>query len=389
MFFHVDESGNTGNNLFDPNQPRLSYGLLSSKTNVDVLGVRLHKEMLRGVGVPALHANELGIDRLSTIAPLLCELQRKMRFCFDYYYIVKPDFAVTMLFEAVFDAGLNEAVKWDAYWTPLRFVLLLKLNELLDESILKQAWKLCTVKRAEKYEQDIVELLTELKRRAEASSLDARSKELLVDAFRFGIARPLDLDFGAPDPRFVSPNTVGFQFVVHAMSRRLRKARRKDAYRIVIDKQQQFNRSQQELHSIYQIASDGYARLDSSERKFLLHHPHHYGVDENIILHRGIPRKAIAVSTSADSIGLQIVDIYLWITNRVLSGAPLNPELSELAGLFFRRAITDGISLEGLVGRFQAFEQNLPALDELSEDQRNVVKASVEAHRKKVESLQI
>lgn len=389
MFFHADESGNTGNNLFDPNQPRLSYGLLSSKTNVDALGVQLHKEMVRRVGVPALHANELGIDRLSTIAPLLCELQRKMRFCFDYYYIVKPDFAVTKLFEAVFDAGLNKAVRWDAYWTPLRFVLLFKLNELLDESILKQAWTLCTVKRVEKYEQDIVELLTELKRRAEASSLDARSKEVLVDAFRFGIARPLDLDFGAPDPRFVSPNTVGFQFVVHAMSRRLRKARRKDAYKIVVDKQQQFNRSQQEVHSLYQVISDGYARLDSNERKFLLHHPYHYGVDENIILHRGIPRKAISVSTSADSIGLQMVDIYLWITNRVLSGAQLNQELNELVRLFFRRAVTDGISLEGLVGRFQAFEQELPALDELSEDQRNVVKASVEAHRKKVESLQI
>ena len=84
-----------------------------------------------------------------------------------------------------------------------------------------------------------------------------------------------------------------------------------------------------------------------------------------------------------------MVDIYLWITNRVLPGAPLNPELSELARLFFRRAITDGISLEGLVGRYQAFEQNLPALDELSEDQRKLVKVSVEAHRKKVESLQI
>ena len=26
MFFHIDEAGNTGMNLFDRNQPRLSYG---------------------------------------------------------------------------------------------------------------------------------------------------------------------------------------------------------------------------------------------------------------------------------------------------------------------------------------------------------------------------
>jgi hypothetical protein len=134
MFFHVDESGHTGNNLFDANQPRLSYGLLSSKTNVDVLRARLHKEMLSRVGAPQLHANALGLDGLAKIAPLLCELQQKMRFEFDYYYIVKPDFAVTMLFEAIFDADLNEAVKWDAYWTPLRYLLLLKFNELLQNS---------------------------------------------------------------------------------------------------------------------------------------------------------------------------------------------------------------------------------------------------------------
>jgi len=30
MFFYVDESGHTGTNLFDPNQPVLYYGVLSS-----------------------------------------------------------------------------------------------------------------------------------------------------------------------------------------------------------------------------------------------------------------------------------------------------------------------------------------------------------------------
>ena len=46
MFFHIDESGNTGNNLFDANQPVLSYGVLSCRTNVDVLCSGLHKQIL-------------------------------------------------------------------------------------------------------------------------------------------------------------------------------------------------------------------------------------------------------------------------------------------------------------------------------------------------------
>lgn len=44
-----------------------------------------------------------------------------MQFDFDYYFIEKPDYVLVLLFDAVFDAGLNEAVKWDVYWTPLRY----------------------------------------------------------------------------------------------------------------------------------------------------------------------------------------------------------------------------------------------------------------------------
>ncbi len=35
MYFYIDESGNSGNNLFDRSQPVLSYGVLSSEVNVD------------------------------------------------------------------------------------------------------------------------------------------------------------------------------------------------------------------------------------------------------------------------------------------------------------------------------------------------------------------
>jgi hypothetical protein len=35
MFLHIDEPGNSGNNLFDQNQPVLSYGALSSRWDVD------------------------------------------------------------------------------------------------------------------------------------------------------------------------------------------------------------------------------------------------------------------------------------------------------------------------------------------------------------------
>ena len=66
MFFFIDESGNTGNNLFDASQPVLRYGTLSSRLNPDASWRKsAHAAMLRKLDVACLHANELGLSRLS------------------------------------------------------------------------------------------------------------------------------------------------------------------------------------------------------------------------------------------------------------------------------------------------------------------------------------
>jgi len=137
MFFHIDESGNTGNNLFDSEQPRLSYGVLSSLRNVDALCTSIHKQIQHEIGDDQIHANQLGIGGLVKIAPHLIEIQKKMKFDFDYYFIEKLDYALVLFFDAVFDAGLNEAVKWDIYWTPMRYLIIHKLAALFDEELLR------------------------------------------------------------------------------------------------------------------------------------------------------------------------------------------------------------------------------------------------------------
>lgn len=201
MFFHIDEAGNTGNNLFDSAQPRLSYGVLSSLKNTDVLCTGVHRKIQREIGDEQIHANQLGIGGLVKIALYLIEIQNKIQFDFDYYFIEKLDYALVLFFDAVFDAGLNEAVKWDVYWTPMRYLIIHKLAALFDESLLRESWRLCTEKRIEQYESDIVRLLSEVKARAEAAGLDPRSVEIIVDAMDYGIARPLELDFGYPDQK--------------------------------------------------------------------------------------------------------------------------------------------------------------------------------------------
>ncbi|MFK8843501.1 hypothetical protein, partial [Escherichia coli] len=77
MFFHIDETGNTGNDLFNKDQPRFGYGDLSSRMNVDAIGVDLHRKMLQAVKSTELHAKDLRASGIVKISDLLFKLQDK------------------------------------------------------------------------------------------------------------------------------------------------------------------------------------------------------------------------------------------------------------------------------------------------------------------------
>ena len=387
MFFHIDESGNTGLNLFDKDQRRLSYGVLCSRLNVDALGASTHKQMTKRLGVSALHANELGVSGILKIADQLYALQKKFRFSFDYYHVDKPAYALVLLFDAVFDAGLNRAVKWDLYWTPMRFPAILNLARLVDEELLKEAWALYTLKNVEAGSSRIVDLLGELKARTMSSELDARAKELFSDAFEFGIRNPLELDFGISDAKLVSPNAVGFQFVVRAIARRARKAKEKGGSSIKIDQQQEFNNAQMGTHYNLTKIAEGLRKAGADDRAAYFFHPMLRDVDAKDVQLQGMPIETPEVYSSDSSIGLQIVDLYLWITNRIMKSDELPPEVLRVARLFLRKAVVDGISLEGMAGRWQAFEKDLPAFEDLSAQQLKMSAVSVDRHRTKVAGL--
>lgn len=220
MFFYVDESGNSGNNLFDGNQPVLSYGVLSCERNVDEQAAEKFTAMLKKVSLPTLHASKLKFDGLRPIASDLLTLYDTLHLGFDFYFIEKHAYALVTFFNAVFDQGVNDAVPWMWYWTPLRFALIGSLHSLVDESILREAWDLCLVSRksTKKEEGRIVELLKRCLGRLDACEMQAKPREIIRDALLFGIRYPLRLDFGAYSQKAFSPNAVGFQFVLSGIA---------------------------------------------------------------------------------------------------------------------------------------------------------------------------
>ncbi|PJI85995.1 hypothetical protein BC777_2349 [Yoonia maricola] len=345
MYCYVDESGNTGNNLFDAAQPVLYYGLLTSKTNLDVTAEPLLKALRAKLNVERLHANELGVARLSDIAPDLGCFALKRDIRFSLYKVAKPDHAIITFFDQVFDAGLNEAVPWPHYWTPLRYVLTFKVAHLFDAETAKAAWAARQETNPAKAAQALQSICSTLLDRVPHLP-DARSQELVSGALTWAAANPYEIDFGSGNKDSalqISPNLVGFQQVLQYIAIQARKQSR-NVRKIVVDRQTQFNKAQAELADIYrrlrglkQSMGPGMPEMDMTN----------------------MPDVPPTFSPGDESAGLELVDVVLWVAKRIEDGKPLSPELAQMFNAFARRGVTDEVSLAGLDRRWR-FLVDLP-----------------------------
>ena len=317
--------------------------------------------MLRKLGVTCLHANELGLSRLSQLAPALIGLQKRFEFRFDYWYMHKPTHALSTLFEAIFDFERNQALKWEKDRAPLALPVFRELSLLCDEDVLKKAWSLRIAKDIDRRGGEIAALLKELHERSRASDMDPATRALFDAALGFGIWSPQALDFGSSDKKMYAPNAVGFQFVLSAIARRLREAKRKDALSIKADRQSEFNSAQANAHDMLKQYSDALAALGEKERRKYVSQPFFEGVDAEDALRTRMPGRRIEFLASESSVGLQIVDIYLWIMRRARSGTVVAGELKDLGRLVSKHACVESISREGIESGWTALQKKLPA----------------------------
>jgi len=352
MHFYVDESGHTGANLFDGNQPTLYYGVLSSKLNVDAIAEPSLKEMRKAVGVDRLHAHVLRNDGLVKILPSLVKLQRQLDFKFDLYRVVKPDHAVICFFDQVFDSGVNPAMTWTGYWTPLRYVALIKIAHLFDESLARTAWEArisldsntATVQLQEVC-RTLVERLVRLP--------DSRSRELLGGVLTWAINNPAEIGYNVHDRASqlqILPNIIGFQSVMHGIAARIKAAGR-EAVKIVVDQQSQFNKAQKTLADFYASARE----IEWAT-----------GPGMPVMDLKNIPKVPIVFCSSKESAGLELVDIQLWVFKRFIERKELAPELSSLIKPHLYRGRTDEISLSAIEKRWTEYFRKIPELHEMS-----------------------
>ena len=127
--------------------------------------------------------------------------------------------------------------------------------------------------------------------------------------------------------------------------------------------------------------------MPTKERESYTKHPLFATFDEEDVLTDGLADTELTFSNSRDSIGLQLVDVYLWIANRVLSKKSISEEVSMLWTQVARRSTVDGISMDRMAERFARFKAILPGEQDLGEAEHEYFRKIVEEHRAKVRTM--
>jgi hypothetical protein len=273
-------------------------------------------------------------------------LQKKMDLRFDLYQVFKVDHALISFFDQVFDQGLNPAITWTGYWTPLRYILLIKLAYLFDFETLKKAWHARIELNNVKAEAALIEVCRTIRDRVECLP-DKRSQQLIFDTLQWVEQNPNKIYYNVKsrkDITSITPNVIGFQSVMYGIGLRITENKTK-ASAIVVDQQSQFNKAQRTLSEFYAqnrnvpiINGPGLPEIDFS----------------------GMPTTPISFATGGNSAGLELVDIYLWIFKRFMEDKNLANELVPIIACQANRGLIDEISIKGIESRWIKWFEGLP-----------------------------
>ncbi len=339
MFAYVDESGNTGYRIFDPEQPMFLTAAMMTKTNFDAIRRGDLAAVARKVGVNALHANELGVGRIEEIADDLLVIVKQADARFFVSRLDKRYLATAKVFHTSFDAGEYLAGPWQAYWIrPLRLTLMFKIAEyILTEEIARTVWD-CVTATTEQKSKALFLQAAEAMLAGAASLPDARSQQIVTEALQWALANPENFSTHLRDKinrNAHTPNFVAFSNLMDGINRASR-AWKRPVREIVHDRQSQFERTLIQWHEIY------------SRPELVNGDPIHWpGEDEPITLSR-VPGSQFRMATEEASPGLQVIDVVLWLFKRVTTDKEIGPRGARLLTRVFQRGYQSDLSFDSV-----------------------------------------
>ncbi len=302
MFAYVDETGNTGSKLLDPNQPLFITGALLTRSDFDKRFALDVAEIARACGADELHAAELGLGRLEGVASDLLKVIRRAGPTFALSRVEKVYVIATKMFDTLFDSYENKAVPWHVYNVPpLRMMMVFKLAFILDDTVAVAFWDALMDVNADRAHSKMAEVCRTLAGRVNDVP-DKRSQEVLGQALEWASENPESLEFVYSDKagrKGHLPNMIGFGNLLDAIEERSAIWKRPVEV-IRHDRQNEFQDAMKFWHKMYSNAREEAVMLPMGGKMVL----------------RKVFGSKLLMSNSSESAGIQIIDIIIWLFSR-------------------------------------------------------------------------
>ena len=334
MYAYVDETGNTGAKLLDGDQPLFVTAALMTRSDFDRRFGADMRSIAKSLGVAELHAADLGVGRIETIARDLLRIVRKAGPTFFLARVEKRYVLASKVVDTIFDSGENKAVAWHVYNSrPLRLMLVFKIAHLLDDELAQRFWDALLEKNDGRAHAAMAAFCRALRDQVH-QVVDRRSREIIGEALDWAADNPEALEFVHADKvgrRSHLPNMVGFGNLLGGIEMQSNKWRRPVEV-IRHDRQHEFKSAIEFWHGMY-----------SNARQEAFHLP----LGERMVL-RKVFGSRLEMSSAQESAGIQAIDVILWLFARSLRGNELPDGCQALLDYVYGHAQQDDFSFAGV-----------------------------------------
>ena len=373
MYAYIDETGNTGPNIFDPEQPIFMTAALITKTNFDLVHKNDIARIAKKIGETELHANIVGIERIEDIASDLLALFKRCDARFFVSRIEKRYLAATKFVDTLFDSYENKAVPWHVYnMRPMRLMLVFKVASILTEDTAQKFWSSILEKRERKAYEMFLESLQELKGNIHELP-DQRSRQLITDAIDWATQNPesIYIHTNSKAARLGHlPNLAVFPNLLDGIEQRSKLWKRK-VVEIVHDRQSQFQGTLRDWHELYKNAAPDVITWTMNEKYVL----------------RRVEGSNFRISSAPESAGIQAIDTILWLFKRVIEEKPLGYHSARLMNHVFKRAYQNDLSFEAVGSWLEDYFADLYAKPFTEEHQKRAEEYGRIAEQRRQEKM--
>lgn len=346
VYAYFDETGNTGVNVFDRDQPVFITGWVAAREAVDEVAATDVRQLAERLGVPYLHATAVAPQHRNEYFSGLAAICQRHDLKFGFSRIEKSYLVAAKLVDVLFDAVENFGVPPHWYFVrPLRLSLVFALAEVVPEDVYRAFWA-CLFEANAAYRQQMFQRVINDIHEAGLRIPDRRLREIVTSATDWATQHPdtITLFLGRRPGLGHAPNLAALMPCLK-MLEHLQRSWGCSPVSIVHDRTSQFGALLQQAHGIFEsggLVEVPLLPIPPEERRL-------------------VEGSSFEVRRSQDSAGLQIVDGALWLLSRTRDGQDVPREAAPLMDYLLGDgdAMLDDLSFENV---FQSLHKELAAI---------------------------